>query len=115
MRPASMLVARNVREDIGSAFVAVLLLASAVMVAYLAAAGLPSDAADGVLSASPAAEPSRAEVPAAAADFAGAPVRRLPPLTVVGHREAVPTAAAGERQPRRAQDAHAKTSSAPRA
>jgi hypothetical protein len=114
MHPASTFIARNVREDIGSGLVAALLLASAVMLVYLATVGLPSDAADGVLAGSPAAQAPRVDAAQTRADaFADAPVYRLPAVTVVGHRDDAGDRVAGEHRPVAAQEAHAKRAMEP--
>lgn len=110
MSPASMLVARNVREDIGTGFVAALLLVSAALILCIVTLGLPSDAADGVLP--PSTEPQPA---ADAAAFADAPVYRLDPVTVIGHRDGAFPVVAGEQPPVAPRDAEAKPASAPRA
>ena len=112
MSPASILVARNVREDIGTGFVAALLLVSAALILCIVTLGLPSDAADAVLP--PSTEPQPA-ADADAAAFAGAPIYRLDPITVVGHRDGALPVVAGERRPAAPRDAEGKPGSVPRA
>lgn len=107
MSPASMLVARNVREDIGTAFVAALLLASVLLLLCIATLGWPSDAAEGMLPASPQPQPASE----AAEAFAGAPVYRLDPVTVVGHRDDALPLVAGEQRHAAPPQAQAKPAS----
>ncbi len=111
MSPASTLVARNVREDIGTAFVAALLLASVLLLLCIATLGWPSDAADGVLPASPQPQPASDT----AAAFAHAPVYRLDPVTIVGHRDDASPTVAREHPAVAPRQAQAKPASAPRA